>query len=127
MAVGLADLMRAAGEPTRIRLLNLLRRGTICVCDLQAVLGLPQPTVSRHLAALRHAGLVRDSREGPRVLYSLVPATSNQLRLFHQFLGEACRDEALLQQDLEALDRALQAGECVVLERKDPGSAALHP
>jgi ArsR family transcriptional regulator len=120
MAVALADLLRAAGENTRLRILNLLRRGTICVCDLQAVLGIPQPTVSRHLAALRHAGLVRDSREGPRVLYSLAPATSSQLKLFQQFLAEACPGEPLLQKDVQALEKALEAGECVVLQREEP-------
>ena len=53
----LAEILRAAGEPTRLRLLNLLRLGEACVCDLQVVLEIPQSTVSRHLATLRHAGL----------------------------------------------------------------------
>ena len=119
MALELAKLFRAVGEPTRLRLLNLLRRGTICVCDLQAVLRLRQPTVSRHLAALRHAGLVRDSREGPRVLYSLAPATSSQLKAFHQYLAEVCPGEPLLQKDLREMEKALARGECMVLERKE--------
>jgi ArsR family transcriptional regulator len=119
MPSGLAHLLKAAGETTRLRILNLLRQGTICVCDLQAVLGLPQPTVSRHLAALRHAGLVRDSREGPRVLYSLAPATSGRLRAFHHFLAELCPSEPLLQKDLLALEKALEKGECMLLQRKE--------
>ena len=118
----LCDLLRAAGELTRLRILNLLRQGSICVCHLQAVLGIPQPTVSRHLAALRHAGLVLDSREGPRVLYSLSPATSSQLKAFHQFLAEVCLGEPLLQKDVQALEKALEAGECVLLQRKEPSA-----
>lgn len=45
-------------DPTRIRILNLLAAGELCVCDLVALLRLSQPTVSRHLAYLRRTGLV---------------------------------------------------------------------
>jgi ArsR family transcriptional regulator len=114
----LGRLLSAAGEPTRLRILNLLRRGSICVCDLQAVLDLPQPTVSRHLAALRHAGLVLDFREGPRVIYSLAPATTVQAKAFHEFLRKVCPEERQLQEDYQALEKALARGECMVLEQK---------
>jgi len=73
----LEEILKAAADHTRLRLLNLLRLGGICVCDLQAVLQIPQPSVSRHLAALRHAGLVTDSRKGTRMVYALVPATAS--------------------------------------------------
>lgn len=128
MAMSLAELLKAAGEPTRLRILNLLRLGSICVCDLQAVLALPQPTVSRHLAQLRHAGLVRDLREGPRVLYSLAPAASRLLKAFHRFLAEVLPCEPSLQKDLRALEKGLANGECVLLERQAPmaGQARGH-
>jgi len=124
MPVPIDRVLSAAGEPTRLRILNLLRRGSICVCDLQAVLDLPQPTVSRHLAALRHAGLVLDFREGPRVLYSLAPATTVQTRAFHEFLRKVCPEEPQLQEDFRALRKALARGECMVLERK--GAAGIE-
>lgn len=90
MPENLAPLCKAAGEPARLRILNLLRGGTRCVCDVQGLLGLPQPTVSRHLAALRHAGLVRDERRGPRVLYSLVRCGSPLQQAFLRLLDRAC-------------------------------------
>ena len=68
MPVKLDELMKAAGEPTRLRILNLLGQGSVCVCDMQSVLGIPQPTISRHLAVLRHAGLVKDDRQGTRMV-----------------------------------------------------------
>lgn len=86
----LDEILKAAGEPTRLRILNLLRRGSICVCDIQAVLQLPQPTVSRHLAALRHAGLVTDTREGPRVIYSLASPETPQLAALFALLEKCC-------------------------------------
>lgn len=118
MASSLATILKAAGELTRLRILNLLRQGSICVCDLQAVLALPQPTVSRHLAALRHAGLVRDLREGTRVLYSLAPATSTQVKAFYEFLDHVCSAEDALRNDLQALSQAISRGECTLLGRR---------
>lgn len=71
------DLMfRAFADRTRLRLLHLLRGGEVCVCDLQRVLGVPQAKVSRHLAYLRRAGLVRARRQGLWMYYSLAPASN---------------------------------------------------
>jgi ArsR family transcriptional regulator len=67
----LDQLFKAVSEPTRLRLLSLLRTGSSCVCELYSVLQIPQPTASRHLAALRNAGLVEDYRSGTRTIYSL--------------------------------------------------------
>lgn len=67
----LEKTLKALADPSRLRILNILLQQEACVCDLQSVLELPQPLVSRHLAYLRNAGLVRDHRDGPRVWYSL--------------------------------------------------------
>lgn len=97
MITDLAHLFKAASEPVRLDILELLRGGTLCVCDLQARLGLPQPTVSRHLAALRHAGLVRDRREGARMLYSLAAGETDLRKAFLHFLAHACQLDSSLQ------------------------------
>ncbi|MFA5516787.1 MAG: metalloregulator ArsR/SmtB family transcription factor, partial [Desulfuromonadales bacterium] len=60
----LARTCKAISDETRLRILAILTRGELCVCDLMAILDLPQSTVSRHLATLRHAGLVEDRRQG---------------------------------------------------------------
>jgi ArsR family transcriptional regulator len=62
---------KALGDPTRLRIVNLLLDSAGCVCELEPALGLPQPLLSRHLAYLRYAGLVRAERDGMRVNYSL--------------------------------------------------------
>jgi ArsR family transcriptional regulator, arsenate/arsenite/antimonite-responsive transcriptional repressor len=54
----LDTLFKAFADPTRLRILNVLAAGELCVCDIVELLDLPQPNVSRHLAALRHGGLV---------------------------------------------------------------------
>jgi ArsR family transcriptional regulator len=108
----LAEILKVAGEPTRLRLLNLLRQGDICVCDLQAVTGLPQHTVSRHLAALRHAGLVVDERSGQRVLYSLASPTTQPIKALRRLLAECCPAEEALQADQARFQQVLKRGEC---------------
>jgi ArsR family transcriptional regulator len=72
-AVPVDRVFRAFSDRTRLRILNLLRSGETCVCDLVATLGVPQAKVSRHLAYLRRAGLVRARKEGLWSYYSLAP------------------------------------------------------
>jgi ArsR family transcriptional regulator len=60
---------RALADPGRLRILAALGRGELCVCHLVELLGLDQSTVSRHVAVLRDAGLVRQRREGRWVHY----------------------------------------------------------
>lgn len=68
---GLADTFSALGDPTRVRILDALSHGELCVCDLAAVLGLSQSAVSHQLRVLRGIRLVRPRREGRIVFYSL--------------------------------------------------------
>jgi len=65
------DLFKGLGDPTRLRIVVLLLERELCVCDILAVLRLPQSTVSRHMARLRRAGLVMDRREGKWIHYRL--------------------------------------------------------
>ncbi len=61
-------------DPIRLRCLALIAgERELCVCELVAALDLPQPKVSRHLATMRGAGLLRDRRDAQWVLYSLAP------------------------------------------------------
>ena len=62
---------RALSDETRLRILALLINGEMCVCDLMAILDLPQSTVSRHLAYLRNSGWVQDRRQGVWMYYRL--------------------------------------------------------
>jgi ArsR family transcriptional regulator, lead/cadmium/zinc/bismuth-responsive transcriptional repressor len=68
---GLADTFSALGDPTRVRMLDALSHGELCVCDLAAVLGVSQSAVSHQLRLLRGMRLVRPRRDGRVVFYSL--------------------------------------------------------
>jgi ArsR family transcriptional regulator, arsenate/arsenite/antimonite-responsive transcriptional repressor len=105
MPIRLDELLKAAGEPTRLRILNLLSRGSVCVCDMQSVLGIPQPTISRHLGVLRHAGLVKDDRQGTRMVYSLTPTETSFMGALGGLLDEYSAREETLRTDLDLLRR----------------------
>ena len=66
-----AVLFQTLADPTRLRLLNLLASGEVCVCDLHGTLGVTQPKVSRHLARLKQAGLVDARRNGKWIHYQV--------------------------------------------------------
>jgi ArsR family transcriptional regulator len=91
-----AEIFQALGDPTRLRLLNLLRQtGEVCVCELVDALRVPQYNISRHLQILRQAGLVHDRKRGKWVYYAisknLEPYQRLLLRALDQ-LGEARGD-----------------------------------
>lgn|SRR5690349_9752079 len=69
--LGLADTFSALGDPTRVRILDALSHGELCVCDLAAVLKLSQSAVSHQLRLLRGLRLVKPRRDGRIVFYSL--------------------------------------------------------
>jgi ArsR family transcriptional regulator len=74
-AVSRIDLLfRAFSDGTRLRILSLLQAGECCVGDMAEVLGIEQPSVSRHLAYLRRSGLVSVRKAGLWSFYSLTPA-----------------------------------------------------
>jgi len=100
-----ARTLKALSDETRLRILCLLMDGELCVCDLMAVLQLPQSTVSRHLAYLKNAGWVDDRRCGVWMYYSIVENGS----LLTQSLLQSLR-EYLPQLESAGMDRERLTG-----------------
>lgn len=69
----LSETLKALSDPNRLRILNLLGEGTLCVCDLEEVLKLNQSNLSRHLAKLKQAGLVTAQKKGLFMYYTRKP------------------------------------------------------
>jgi len=70
-------VMKALSDPSRVKIMKLLQRRQLCVCELTAGLGLAQPTVSKHLKILEEAGLVTSTKEGLWVNYRLADGESS--------------------------------------------------
>src|SRR5690242_9397554 len=67
----LADTFRILGDPTRVRILDVLASGELCVCDLAELVGISESAVSHQLRLLRGMRLVRPRRAGRQVYYSI--------------------------------------------------------
>jgi ArsR family transcriptional regulator len=100
---GSARLLKAMADPVRLRLLNLLGGREVCVCHLHDALGLPQPTVSRHLAYLRKAGLVVGRKEGLWVHYRLNEPANDLQRTLVETVVPCLADLATLKADRDRL------------------------
>jgi len=90
----LLNIFKALSDETRLKLLKILEKGEICVCDLVSVLNVSQPKISFHLNVLKEAGLIKDRRQGKWVHYSI-----NDSDMFKRFLilsvMEKIPDEAI--------------------------------
>ncbi|MEQ9317113.1 MAG: metalloregulator ArsR/SmtB family transcription factor, partial [Henriciella sp.] len=97
------DALRAAGEPTRLRILSLLRHGELAVGELVTVLGQSQPRLSHHLKTLTAAGLTERLPEGAWVFYRL-PVTGWAAELIEGLFAQTHLDEGEFPKDASRLD-----------------------
>jgi ArsR family transcriptional regulator, arsenate/arsenite/antimonite-responsive transcriptional repressor len=83
-------LYQSLGDPTRLRILHLLRAGPLCVCHFQSILRAPQVKISKHLACLRQARLVQACRAGQWMIYRLAdplpPLLAANLQALHDLI-----------------------------------------
>ncbi len=107
-----ARFFKAFSDETRLRILHLLLKGELCICELMEVLQLPQSNVSRHMAYLKNAGLVDDRREGVWVYYSLTEPKNKVHACQLQCLSGCFDDYQRLKQDETRLDELKLKGSC---------------
>lgn len=88
------EILKALADETRLRILNLLRFGQLCVCEIEDVLGINQSNASRHLTKLKSAKIIVASKQSQWVYYSL----NDKLLTDHAFV------RILLEQELERGD-----------------------
>jgi ArsR family transcriptional regulator len=99
-------IFKALSDPTRLRIMLLLRRRELCVCELMYVLGMEQSRVSRHMRVLREAGIAEDVREGRWIIYR-VPEAARPL--LEGLLTGGFRDRIERSIEAEADARRLEA------------------
>ena len=103
--------VRAAGEPTRLRMLALLRSGELTVGELAQALGQSQPRVSRHLKLLSDTGLAERAQEGAWVFCRLAPPGARARVLAEALLGDLDPEDPILAEDARRLREARAARE----------------
>ncbi len=90
-------------DATRLRILNLLAQGPLCVCHFQEVLGEPQVKISKHLGYLRARGLVAVERTGNWMVYELSARRSRELEANLACLQDCARESPVFRRDLARL------------------------
>ncbi len=100
------ELLTALAEPTRLRIVNCLAAAPLFVSELQAILSIPQPTVSRHLRVLRDMGLVRDTPIAQYVLYRLRRPVEPLGRVLGSVLDSVQHEPELAGERAEAMARS---------------------
>lgn len=92
-------------DPTRLRLLNVLAQGPLCVCHFQEILDEPQVKISKHLAYLRARGLVGVERHGNWMVYALPARPSRELKANLECLQDCAQEDPVFKRDLARLKK----------------------
>jgi ArsR family transcriptional regulator len=104
-------LFKALADATRLRILGLLLTGEVCVCDIHETLKIPQSKASRHLAYLRHSGLVETRRDGLWIHYRLAKSSDPVLAAIDDAVRHALTHIDTVHRDGERLKK--RTGCCV--------------
>ena len=116
----LERVFKALGDKTRLRILALLGDNEVCVCHIHDSLGLPQPTISRHLAYLRRTGLVSARRDGVWMHYQLAASLDPLVRAVVGAAVDALTQVPTTTEDRKQFQRAF--GGLYVMEARNGGA-----
>jgi ArsR family transcriptional regulator len=101
----LVQIYECLCDATRLRLLNVLGQGPLCVCHFQEILAEPQVKISKHLAYLRQRGLVEVQREGNWMIYALPAKPSRELKTNLACLQDCAAENPVFRRDLTRLKK----------------------
>jgi ArsR family transcriptional regulator len=99
----LVNIMKLLSDKTRLRILMLLTRRELCVCQIMGVLGISQPLVSRNLKLVSDAGFLDERKEGKLVFYSLNKSLDDLNERMIELLKDTLKGDSILADDLSSL------------------------
>ncbi|WP_195938152.1 ArsR/SmtB family transcription factor [Romboutsia sp. 1001713B170131_170501_G6] len=104
------QMLKALGDETRIRIVNILREGPLCVCEIKSILEITQSNASRHLNKLMNANIVTYYKEAKYVYYKLDEKTLKKYNFIKVFLENELDKEEKLKYDYDILIAYKDAG-----------------
>lgn len=113
--IDLAEFLKALSDVTRLRIMALLFQKEMCVCEICDVIEESQPKVSRHLAKLRDAGLVRDERQSQWVFYYLDIEDKTASEIMSTIIKNI-DEHPVLKKDMQKLNKKVK--QCKLCERE---------
>jgi ArsR family transcriptional regulator, arsenate/arsenite/antimonite-responsive transcriptional repressor len=108
----LSRMLKALGDQNRLRMVALLSHGELCVCHLESALGLTQWATSRHVSALRDAGVIESDRRGTWVYCRLADQQDEDCKSVLRSLLTRFRAREVFRRDAERLMRTRTRGQC---------------
>jgi ArsR family transcriptional regulator len=112
ISADIVDIFKALSDENRLRILNLLRNGELCVCDIEAVLNIKQSNASRHLNKLKTAKIILPEKKSQWVYYRL----NDDIFLKYPFLSPIINNEiekiGICKEDLSLLEKFKTSGRC---------------
>lgn len=104
------ELFKVLGDENRLRILNLLRKEELCVCEIIAILQATQSNVSRHLGKLKSEGIVIFEKRAQWIYYSINPQFIEGNKLLYRFINEKMDQNIQWAEDLENLKKYKLSG-----------------
>lgn len=101
----LVEVFKAFGDETRMRILNLLKTGELCVCQIEAILNITQSNASRHLNKLRSTGIISCDKKAQWVFYKINNNFIKEYSLLYEFFLSKVEKDIKYASDMEKLKR----------------------
>lgn len=110
MLTDIVDLFKALADENRLRILNLLRNGELCVCDIEAVLDIKQSNVSRHLNRLKMAEIINSEKKSQWVYYRLNDDIFQRFPFLSIIVNDEVEKLGICKNDLALLEKFKASG-----------------
>lgn len=102
----LEQILKVLADKNRMRIIKLLERRKMCVCELTFILGIKQPSVSRHLKKLRESGIIQEEKNGYWTDYYLTNKNRRYAQLLTRSFKSWLNDDPVIKTDLSKLNKA---------------------
>lgn len=112
ISADLVDILKALADENRLRILNLLRNGELCVCDIETILRIKQSNTSRHLNRLKVAEIIVSQKKSQWVYYRLNDETFKKFPFLSIVLNDEMEKIDICKKDLELLEKIKSSGRC---------------
>lgn len=104
------QILKSLGDETRLRIVNILKDGALCVCEIEAILEITQSNTSRHLNKLMTANIVNYYKEGKFIYYKLNQNTLDENQFIKELIDSQLPKEEKLRYDYDILQGYRNAG-----------------
>lgn len=112
----ITDIFKLLSDESRIRILMLLEKRELCVCQIMGVLNMSQPLISRNLSLLAKSGFISGRREGKLIFYRIKKKLTKKNMLVLSVLKELLKNDSILLRDIKSLkeceDFQKETGKC---------------